>query len=94
MDQLTTFGYEHEDGKIHYIITHHMTIDESQKYLILRKTPSHNNKIYIVNSVNDYFDNNIYTKDNSSLRIVYMLDGTIRCRRWNYSGEFLFDTNI
>jgi len=86
----TTFGYEHEDGKIHYIRTHYMSLDEIQSYLILRSTPTHSNKTNISHSISEYFNENSFNDDNSSLRILYMLDGTIKCRRWGYKGEFIF----
>ena len=67
MYSTTTFGYEHEDGKIYYIITHSMSIDEIQPYLISRSTPTHSNKTIISQSVTDYFDKNSFNNDNSSL---------------------------
>jgi hypothetical protein len=90
MSKTTTFGYEQENGAIHYIITHNMTIDDAQKYLIHKITPSHGNKIFIVDSIDEYFDHDHFTKDESILRIAYMIDGTVRLRRCECMGEFIF----
>jgi len=90
MAETTTFGYENEDGKIYYIISSDMSLDDAQSYLILRATPIHPDKLIISNSITEYFDENNFSKEKSSLRILYMLDGTTKCRRWGYVGEFIF----
>jgi len=38
MDRSTAFGYEHENGKIYYIKTHFMTLDEIQTFLVPANT--------------------------------------------------------
>ena len=84
MEKLTSFGYEQENGYIHFIKTHLMTIDDSIQYLLSRISPKHDNKIIIVDSINDYFQNNC------ALQILYMLNGSIKIRKFGYSGEFIF----
>jgi hypothetical protein len=85
MEKLTSFGYEQENGYIHYIKCQLMTIDESIKYLLSRISPKHDNKIIIVDSINDYFQNNC------ELQILYMLNGSVKIRKFGYSGEFIFN---
>jgi hypothetical protein len=84
MENLTSFGYEQENGHIHYIKTNLMTIDNVLQYLVKRTAPLHDGKITIVDSINEYFQNNC------ELQIMYMLNGTVKIRKFGYPGEFLF----
>ena len=86
----TTFGYEQDNGEVYYIQARSMTIDEAQEYLISRNAPGYNNQKIIIKSINDYFSYENFEKDDSNLRILYMLDGTIRLRRRDVIGEFVF----
>ena len=86
----TTFGYEQDNGSIHYIQTRSMTIDEAQFYLITRTAPEHNNQLIICKSILDYFSDETFNKDESNLRILYKLDGEIKLRRRGVKGEFVF----
>lgn len=85
MENLTSFGYEQENGYIHYIKTTLMTIDDTLQYLSERSSPLHDGKITIVESINDYFQNNC------KLQIVYMLNGSVKIRKFGYSGEIIFN---
>jgi len=84
MNLSTTFGYEHENGKIYYIKTHFMTLDEIQPFLVLRKTPTHDNKPIVSNSINEYFN------ETSFIRVLYMLDGTTMCRIYGNEKDFIY----
>jgi hypothetical protein len=85
MENLTSFGYEQENGYIHYIKTNLMTIDNVLQYLCKRTSPNHDGKFTIVYSINEYFQNNC------ELQIMYMLNGTVKIRKSGYSGEFIFN---
>jgi hypothetical protein len=83
MENLTSFGYEQENGYIHYIKTSLMTIDDTLEYFLERTSPNHDGKITIVESINDYF------KNNCKLQILYMLNGTVKIHKHNYFGEII-----
>lgn len=87
MENSTSFGYEQENGSVHYIKTPLITIDDTQQYLLLRSSPKHDGKFIIVNSICDYFQNNC------ELQIVYMLNGSVKIRKTGNSGEFIFNNN-
>jgi hypothetical protein len=80
----TTFCYEQDNGEVYYIQTRSMTIDEAHEYLISRIAPGINNQRLISKSIVDYFNND------SNLSVLYMLDGTIKLRRRDLLGEFIF----
>lgn len=85
MENSTSFGYEQENGYIHYIKTILMSIDDVLQYLSERSSPKHDGKITIVESINDYFQNNC------KLQIVYMLNGSVKIRKFGYSGEIIYN---
>lgn len=75
-----SFGYEQDNGNIHYTIINNISNDDIQKYILLRKVPINYNKINIVSSIAEYFDEINYEKDNTYSRILYMLNGKIDIR--------------
>jgi hypothetical protein len=90
MNSTTTFGYEHENGQVHYCISHNLTLDDIHSYLIKRELPSNTVLPVIALSINDYFSDERIQKDYSIWRILYMLNGKIICRKNGISGEFNF----
>ena len=76
-----SFGYEQDNGNIHYSIINKISDADIQKYITLREIPINYNKINIVSSIIEYFDKNNYEKDNTYVRILYMLDGKIDIRK-------------
>jgi len=76
-----SFGYEQDNGNIHYIIINKMSDANIQKYITLRKIPDNYSKINIISSISEYFDIERYEKDNTIIRILYMLDGKTDIRR-------------
>jgi hypothetical protein len=82
MENLTSFGYEQENGYIHYVKTHLMTIDDSIQYLLSRTAPKHDSKIIIADSIQTYFQNNC------ELQVLYMLNGSVKIRKSSYFVEF------
>jgi hypothetical protein len=83
----SAFGYEQEDGKIHYVLTKAYTLDELYEYIKLRKVPQVTVVSYIASSLEDFFCQTLVTKDNSVWRTVFLLDGTSLCRHCSKQGE-------
>ena len=90
MNGTTTFGYEQENGKIHYSISRDLILDDIQPYLLKRESPSNTVSPVIASSINDYFSDERIQRDHSIWRILYTLNGNIICRKNNISGEFNF----
>ena len=86
----TAFGYEHENGTVQYILSHELTLDEIEQYLEQRRVPGNININKISPSIIEYFNKNSNELDNTKWRILYMLDGTVICRKWNSIGEFIY----
>lgn len=86
----TTFGYEQENGEIHYSISRDLILDEIHHFLIKRKSPSNTVLPVIALSINDYFSEERIQRDYSIWRVLYMLNGKIICRKNGVSGEFNF----
>ena len=93
MGVTTAFGYEQENGNISYILSRDLILDEIEKYLIDRIVPSKVNINIKSESIIDYFSVNKFEQDDSNWRILYMLDGSIRCRRMGSQGEFIYKSN-
>jgi hypothetical protein len=86
----TTFGYEQDNGEIHYSISRDLLLDEIQPYLIKRESPLNIASPVIAFSLNDYFSKERIQRDHSIWRILYTLSGKIICRKNSISGEFNF----
>jgi len=86
----SAFGYEQEDGRIHYALTKTYTFDELLDYMNSRKVPQPTNITYIAPSIEDYFCKTLVDKDNSNWRIVFLLDGTTLCRHSSKQGEIVY----
>jgi len=85
------FGYEQDNGSIIYNLSTELLLDEIELYLIKRETPKKYNYVSKVSvNVIDYFSEKIYEQDDSVWRILYMLDGTIKCKKWGSPGEFIY----
>lgn len=93
MSVTTAFGYEQENGSIYYVLSRNLVLDDIERYLIDRILPSKVNINIKSDSIIDYFSINKFKQDNSNWRILYMLDGTIKCRRIGLQGEFIYKSN-
>lgn len=94
MGSSTIFGYEQENGKIYYIVSRELMLEEIEKYLILRKVPGNININKESDSIIDFFSKKKFEQEDSNWRILYMLDGTIKCRRLGSPGEFVYKNII
>jgi hypothetical protein len=90
MNGTTTFGYEQENGEIHYSISRDLILDDIQPYLLKRESPSNTVSPVIALSMIDYFSDERIQRDHSIWRILYTLNGKIICRKNSISGEFNF----
>jgi hypothetical protein len=90
MDRTTAFGYEQEDGNIHYLLSRELILDEIEKYLISRIVPSKLNITIISDSIIDYFSDKKFEQDKSKWRILYTLDGSVICKKAGSHGEFIY----
>jgi hypothetical protein len=89
----TAFGYEQENGNILYTLSSNLILDDIEKYLIDRIVPLNLNTNIKSDSIIDYFSNKRCEQDDSNWRILYMLDGTIICRRRDSPGKFIYNSN-
>ena len=87
---LMSFGYEQDNGKIFYVLVHNLKIEDVEKYLIKRETPIKFNDSKVLYSIFDYFSKQKYNDEDTEWRILYMLDGTIRCKKNDSIGEFIY----
>jgi len=90
MNRTTTFGYEQDNGEIHYSVSPDLLLDDIQPYLIKHESPSNTVSPVIALSINDYFSDERIQRDYSIWRVLYMLNGKIICRKNGVSGEFNF----
>jgi hypothetical protein len=86
----SAFGYEQDDGKIHYALTKSYTLDEHFDYMNSRKIPQLSVVSYIAPSLEEFFCQTLFTKEKSNWRIVYLLDGTSLCRHCSKKGEIIY----
>jgi hypothetical protein len=94
MTNTTVFGYEQENNKIQYVITRELMLEDIEKYLVKREVPYHINTSNMSASHIEFFDDKTFECDRSIWRILYMLDGTIVCRKWKSPGEFIYKLKI
>jgi len=86
----TAFGYEQENGSIHYCLTNEDVLDMFMEDIYARRTPCSAAKHYIIKSLDEYFSEETFIKDDSVWRILYMLDGKTLCKRNDMVGELLY----
>lgn len=88
----TAFGYEQEDGSITYgLLNLTCHLDELEDCIKERDFPNDLEEIdRMATSVEEYFDNMIFTYEDTRWRILYMLDGTTRCRLYTMPGTFIY----
>lgn len=77
---LTAFGFEHEDGSIHYICSGKHTIEELNAHMRERIIPKHLSEPIRAQSVDDFFCETLFEKEKTLWRLVYLLDGSTICR--------------
>lgn len=88
------FGYEQDNGTVVYNLSTELLFEQIEEYMRKRESPNKYNYISKESiSVDDFFTEKMYEHDDSIWRILYMLDGTIKCKRWGSPGEFIYKLN-
>jgi hypothetical protein len=82
MEKTTAFGYELENGSIRYILTNNLILSEIEKYIEKRQVPYTLNNNIISISINDYYNKKSFEVDKSNWRVLYLLDGSTICKKW------------
>ena len=93
MGGTTAFGYEQENGNIYYLLSRELILDEIEEYLINRIVPSKLNITITSDSIIDYFSDKKFIQDGSKWRILYMLNGSVICKKSGSHGEFIYNKN-
>ena len=89
MDQ-TAFGYEQEDGTIRYVLTKAYSLDELFEFILERKIAHYNPVSYVSRSIDEYFSQMLFDKENSIWRVIYLLDNTSLCRHISKKGTLMY----
>ena len=87
---MSAFGYEGEDGSVHYMCTRGHTLDELFIIMSTRKVPTLNSVHQKTLSIEDYFVEDLYGKENTIWRLLFLLDGTVLCRHVSKKGDILY----
>ena len=90
----STYGYETLDGKIHYCIySDYMLLD----YIIsvfqkgrVYQIQDDDGEIFVANSIQDYFSEKRYEEEDSKVRGVYRLNGTVMYKYWGDNGSYTY----
>jgi len=87
----STFGYETVNGKIHYCIYQDYALLENILPVI------QNGDMYpireqlnIAYSIEDYFSEKRYEEEDSKVRGIYKMDGTLMYKFWGDKGYFVY----
>ena len=88
--ETTAFGYETPDGSVFYILSDFLMFEDIIQYILKRGTPMSNNLKNKSSCLLEYFSDSLFTKDNSIWRVLYMLDGTVQCKKLGISGIFTY----
>jgi len=87
---MSAFGYEGEDGSVHYSCTRGYTLDELFTIMSTRKVPTSTPIHHKTLSLEDYFSEDLYIKENTIWRVLFLLDGTVLCRHVSKRGDILY----
>jgi hypothetical protein len=90
--ETSAFGYESPDGSVFYILSESLNFEDFIQYILKRGTPMSNNLKNKSSCLLEYFSDSLFTKDNSTWRVLYMLDGTVQCKKLGISGIFTYNS--
>jgi hypothetical protein len=85
----TAIGFEHENGNVVYAFTRDFTLDELFE-TISKRTPHVSTIMNNSFSLEDYFSSEIYEKENTTWRVVFLLDGNTILRHVSKNGDLLY----
>jgi hypothetical protein len=86
MGGCSTIGYENHNGSVSYTCVHDAGPSDLEYYCM-------NNRVetdLVAQSINEYFSEELYEKEDSACRLLIRLDGTGSCRGWGRHGEFIW----
>lgn len=90
----STFGYETADGKIHYCIYRDYYFHENVMRVFYEgkvyKISESDGEIFTAESIDDYFSEERYEYDDSVVRGVYKMDGTVMYKSWGTKGYHVY----
>ena len=78
MSATAAFGYEKEDGSIHYVLYHNLQNDEIEQYVEKRTNP-YTIRTSILNAMclDNYFSQESFMAEASTCRVLYRMDGSV-----------------
>ena len=90
----STYGYETADGKIrycvyadYYLLDVVLPVFQNGKVYRIQESDG---EIIVADSLEDYFSETRYEEEDSKVRGVYKLDGTIMYKFWGDTGYFVY----
>jgi hypothetical protein len=86
----TAFGYEHENGSIVYTCVKEFTLDELFEHASKRNLPQISTIMNTSLSLEDYFSPEFFEKENTTWRLVFLLDGNTLFRHVSKDGDLLY----
>jgi hypothetical protein len=92
----STFGYETVDGKIHYCVYGDSVLLEDILGVFQRgdvyQIQNSDGKLIRAESIDDYFSEIRYEEEDSKVRGVYRMNGTLMYKFWGDRGYFVYHT--
>jgi hypothetical protein len=85
----TAIGFEKTSGEVEYVLwPQACDLDDLENIITHRSYPEGIDTIKTCSMI-EYF-NTMDKEEDTRWRIAFMLDGTVRCRLWSMSGEFIY----
>ena len=91
----STFGFETKDGSICYIIFRDYVFMEDilpvfRNGKVYEFNADMMKEVIVVHSIDEYFSESRYEDEDSVVRGIYRLDGTILYKFWGDDGKFVY----
>jgi hypothetical protein len=87
-----TIGFLNQDGSVSYDYCYYELADMRMLVRLARLTPS--TADFTVPSVSHYFSEDAFEEDDSSIRFLVLLDGTVLARIWGFPGEYTWRPSL
>lgn len=72
------FGYEKENGSIHYVLYHDLRSDEIEQYMEKRTNPyTIHTSVLNAMCLDNYFSQESFMAERSTCRVLYRMDGSV-----------------
>jgi len=87
----TAFGYQLNNGTISYCVLNiPYTLEDLYMHIKNRSIPSNIKPSRVVNTVNNYFSNDMFDRENTNWRILFMANDSVECCFCNLPGKFIY----